>query len=167
MNEENVATRFFDSLAEVEDVESFFFQDLVHLTVIIDDDLVVHLYDVDSFLSVTKTRRSEKPRTYIRFGRGELELNDTNLCLLDPGRSTCRSDRVLMKQYTIHQFSVIDRSSDFLDESDVAKVDVGRLRGNETEDGIDGDGGEDGGILRDDLCEQKFSKTSICVRERL
>jgi len=167
LNEENVATRFFDGLAEVEDVESFFFQDLVHLTVIVDDDLVVHLCVEDTFGSVTITRRFERSRTYIRFGRGQLELNDTDLCLLDPGRSTCRSDRVLMKQYTIHQFSVINCSTDFLDEADVTKVYVGRLRGNETEDGIDGDGGEDGGILRDDLCEQKFSKTSICVRERL
>lgn len=94
-----------------------------------------------------------------------MELNDTNLCLLDPGRSTCRSDGVLMKQYTIHQFRIVDRSTYFLDESDVAEIDVVRLGSDETENRIDGDGGEDGRVLRDDLCARASRDVSLSSTE--
>lgn len=43
LEEEDVAARLFDFLAEVEEVCSAFLDDLVHLAVVVDDDRVVHL----------------------------------------------------------------------------------------------------------------------------
>lgn len=60
-------------------------------------------------------------------------------------------DNVLVEKDAVHELSVVDRSSDLLDKANVAEVNVGRGRGNEAEDRVDGDGGEDGGVLGDDL----------------
>lgn len=43
LDEEDVAARLLDRLAEVEDVEALLLEDLVHLAVVGHDDLVVHL----------------------------------------------------------------------------------------------------------------------------
>jgi hypothetical protein len=43
LDQENIASGFLDLLAERKQVLTFFFQDFVHLSVIIDDNLVVHL----------------------------------------------------------------------------------------------------------------------------
>jgi hypothetical protein len=43
LNEEDIAASFFDLFADVQEVLSLFFEDLVHLAVIRDDDGVVHL----------------------------------------------------------------------------------------------------------------------------
>lgn len=56
-----------------------------------------------------------------------------------------------MKKNTIHQLGVVDSSSDFLDESDISEIDVGRLRSYETENRVDSDRRKDGRILRNDL----------------
>lgn len=56
-----------------------------------------------------------------------------------------------MQQDTVDELSVIDRSSDLLDQANVAKINVSGGGGNESENGVDGDGGEDAGVLRDDL----------------
>lgn len=89
--------------------------------------------------------------THIRFRRAQLELDDSNLGLLNPRGSASRSDDVLVQKDTVHEFGVVDGTADLLDEADVAKVDVGGGRGNEAENRVDGDGGEDGGVLGDNL----------------
>lgn len=92
------------------------------------------------------------PRTHIRLGRAELELDDADLGLFDPGRTAGRSDGVLVEQDAVHELGVVDRATDFFHEADVAQVDVLGRRGDEAEDGVDGDRGQDGRVLRDDLC---------------
>ncbi len=44
LNEEHIAARLFNLFAEVEKVLTLFFENLVHLAVVIDNDLVVHLF---------------------------------------------------------------------------------------------------------------------------
>jgi len=56
-----------------------------------------------------------------------------------------------VKQNTVHQFGIVDRSTDFLDETDVSKVNVSRLGSDEAENRVDSDRGENGRILRNDL----------------
>ena len=40
---ENIAFGFFDFLDHVQEISSFFLENLVHLAVVVDDDLVFHL----------------------------------------------------------------------------------------------------------------------------
>ena len=54
LDQEDVTFCFFDFLDEVEEVGPFFFEDLVHLSVVVYDDLVLH----------------------VGLGRGELELDE-------------------------------------------------------------------------------------------
>lgn len=43
LDKEDVAARFFDAFAKVEEVLTFFLQNFVHLAVVVDDDGVIHL----------------------------------------------------------------------------------------------------------------------------
>lgn len=81
-------------------------------------------------------------------------MDDANLGLLDARRSSSRGDDVLVQQDTIHELGIIDGAADLLDEANVAEVDVGGGRSDEAEDRVDGDRGEDGRVLRDNLCRR-------------
>jgi NTP pyrophosphatase (non-canonical NTP hydrolase) len=43
LDKENIASALLDLLAYVQEVLAFFLEDLVHLAVVVDDNLVVHL----------------------------------------------------------------------------------------------------------------------------
>lgn len=97
------------------------------------------------------------PAAHVRLGRRELELDDPDLGLFDASRAAGRGDDILVQEHAVHQLGVVNGATDLLDEADVAQVDVVGFGGDEAEDRVDGDGSEDGGVLRDDLLEQSVS----------
>ena len=78
-------------------------------------------------------------------------MNDGDLGLFDSCRSTRLGNDVLVEEDTVDELGVVDSSSDLFDESNIAQVDVGGGVGDESENRVDGDGRDDGGVLRDDL----------------
>jgi hypothetical protein len=57
----------------------------------------------------------------------------------------------LVQNYAFYEFSVLNRSSDFLDDTNIPQIDVCRGRGDEAGNSGDGDWSKDGRILRYDL----------------
>lgn len=158
LDKEDVAAGLLDSLAQVEEVLSLLFEDLVHLSVIVHDDLVVHLAKV----SAHGTRHRHTPGreagrkhlnrpTHVGLGRAQLELDQSDLGLLHPRRSARTGDDTLVECQTLDELGVVDGASDLLHDPDVSQVDVGRGGCDETGDRGDGNGGEGGGVLRNDL----------------
>ena len=101
-------------------------------------------------------------RTNVGFRRRKLELNDGNLGFFDSGGSASLSDDVLVQEDTIDELGIVDSSTNFFDESDISQVDVGRSVGDESENRVDCDGGDDGSVLRDDLA----SKAGLSIAMR-
>lgn len=66
LDEEDVATGFLDRFAEIEDVDSLFFENFVHLSVVRNDDLVVHLSSYH--LSVREEKGGEGTERTSGFG---------------------------------------------------------------------------------------------------
>jgi len=60
-----------------------------------------------------------------------------------------------VQEDAVHELGVVDRAADLLDEADVAQVDVVALVVDEAQDRVDGDRGEDGRVLRDDLGRER------------
>lgn len=75
--------------------------------------------------TLSSARHCMESRTHIRFRRAQLELDQPNLSLLHPRRSSSSSRHTLVQRKPIDKLGVVDGSSDFLDESDVPEVDVG------------------------------------------
>lgn len=67
----------------------------------------------------------EQRVTHVWFRGRELELNQTNLGLFHPRRSTSIVHDRLVQCQSLNQLGVINRSSDLLYQSDVSQVDVG------------------------------------------
>lgn len=101
LNQEHVASRLLDLLAHVEQVLALLLENLVHLAVVVDHDLVVH----------------------VGLGAAELELADGNLGLLHARRPTAAGDHVLLEHETLDKLSVIDGTTDLLDDANVAEID--------------------------------------------
>ena len=120
LDEEDVAPGGFDLLAQVEEVLTLFFEDFVHLAVVIYYDGVIHLRGNVN----VNYKGSRKRFTYIRFGGAELELNETDLRLFDSCRTPTRDDDVLVQDDAIDEFSVFNCSANFLHYADVAQIDV-------------------------------------------
>lgn len=85
-------------------------------------------------------------------------MNDGNLGLLDSCRSTRLRDDVLVEEDSVDELGVVDGSTDLFDESNISQVDVGGGVGDESEDRVDGDGRDDGGVLRDNLSRRGNSR---------
>ena len=98
--------------------------------------------------------------THVRLGRTQLELNQTNLRLLDSVRSARTANDSLVQSQSIDQLGVINRSSDLLDDSDVSKIHVRSFRRHQCRDGLYGDGSEHRRVLRDDLRVQTGAGSS-------
>jgi len=81
LDEEDVAFCLFDLLDHVEEVCSLFFENFVHLAVVVYYDGVFHLRKLASCWKIGE-------KAYIWLGRAELELNESYPCLLHSDRST-------------------------------------------------------------------------------
>lgn len=132
LDQHDICAAFLDLLALTQNVLALVAKDAVHGGVVGNDDVVVH----------------------VGLGGREAELNQGNLGLGDLGGSPGALGAALGKDQTVDQFGIVDGSAHLLDHANVAQVDVGGRRGivaEEAEDGIDGDGGEEVGVLRHDL----------------
>ena len=69
-----------------------------------------------------------KQGTNIGFRCAQLELNETNLGLLYPSGTTNGSNNILVKDYAFNEFSVLNCSANFLDDTNIAEIHVGRCR---------------------------------------
>lgn len=61
---------------------------------------------------------------YVRLGCTQLELDETNLGLLDSGWATSGCNHGLIENDTIDEFSILDGTAHFLHNSDISEVDV-------------------------------------------
>lgn len=129
LDEEHVALCLLNLLDHVEQVCSLLFQDLVHLSVVVDNNLVLH----------------------VGFRRAELELDEGDSSLLNSGRTTTALYNLLVQDQTINHLTVIDDTTGLLEDTNVLQVDVvGSLGVDDSEDRVDGHGGELG-FLCDNL----------------
>lgn len=62
--------------------------------------------------------------TYVGFGCTQLELDETDLGLLNSRWATRRRNDGLVENDTIDEFSILDGTAHFLHNSDISKVDV-------------------------------------------
>ena len=83
-----------------------------------------------------------KFEAYIWFRWAKLELNNTDLRLLDSRRPASRYDDILVEYYAFNKLGILDRSTNFLDDTNIAQVDVRRSRGRDASDGRNSDGGQ-------------------------
>lgn len=104
-------------------------------------------------------------RTYIGLGGRELELDQTNLGLLDSGGATSRLDDVLGEDKTVDQLGIIDGASDLLHNADILQINVDSSSGlNNSQDSIDGNRSEQSRVLRNNLGVERSAGT---LKERL
>jgi hypothetical protein len=113
-------------------------------------------------------------QTYVGLGSRELELNETDLGVLHPGRATGSVHGLLGEYEAFHKLRIIDGAAQLLHDLrshssyplstltashlgrhrylDVIEVDVGGgLRVDDLEDSVHGDGRQQVGVLRHDL----------------
>lgn len=77
--------------------------------------------------------------TYVWLRGTELELDETYPSFLNSRRTTSTLDNRLVQHQPIYHFAVFDSASDFLDDADVAQIDiVGGFRINDFQDRVDG-----------------------------
>lgn len=91
-------------------------------------------------------------QTYIRLGGTELELDETDTSLLHSEGTASVLQDWLCKDQTIHQLTVLNRSSYSSDNTNVVKVYIlGSLDIDRLSNGVDSHGAEEVRILRNDL----------------
>lgn len=131
LEEEDVGASGEDLLDELKDVFTLFLKESIHGSVIVDNDVGFE----------------------VRLGGGERELDESDLGLLDSGGATSEVRHLLVdKDESIDELGVINGATEFLLDIDVSEVDVvGGLFVDDLEDGIDGHGGEQVGVMRHDL----------------
>lgn len=90
--------------------------------------------------------------TYVWLWRAELELDEAYPSFFSSGRATSALDNRLVQHQTIYHFAVFDGASDFLDDADVAEINiVGRFRVNDFQDRVNGHRPQETGVLGDNL----------------
>lgn len=103
MDEEDISTALFDLLDETSDILSLFLQDSVHSRVVLDNDTV---FDIS-------------------LGSRQVELDQSDLGVLDLSGATSRvGSLVVGENETINDFSVIDSTTELLDDLDISQIDV-------------------------------------------
>ena len=102
LDEEDVAFGFFDLFDHVQEICSFFFEDFVHLPVVVDHYLILHVW-----LRWTK-----------------LELYEAYSGFLHSGWTTSAFYDWLIQDKSINHFAVFYRSPYFFDYSDVLQIDI-------------------------------------------
>ncbi len=100
LDEEDVALGFLDLLDHVQQICSLFLEDLVHLPVVVDNNLVLH----------------------VRFRRAQLELNKTYPCLLLQCGATGALDHRLIEDQSVDHLAVFDSTTRLLDHPNVLQV---------------------------------------------
>lgn len=118
LDQKDIAARLLDLLAHVDQICSLFFKDFIHLTIVVHHNLVVHLKGGHS--SSRGIVISDKKSAYVRFRRAELELNQADLGLLHSCRTAGARNHVLVEQDTFYKLSILNRSSNLLDDPHVA-----------------------------------------------
>lgn len=85
-----------------------------------------------------------------------MELDKSYPRLFNPRRPTCALDNRLVEDQPINHLAVLDGTPNFLNDSDVPKIDVlGGLGVNDLENGVDSHRSEEIRVLRDDLGRQR------------
>ena len=97
MDEQDITFCFFDFFHHVEEVGAFFFENFVHLPVVVHDDLVLH----------------------VRFWRAELKLDEAYSGFFHSRWSASAFDDGLVEDQAVDHFTVLYRAANFLDYSDV------------------------------------------------
>jgi hypothetical protein len=100
LNEEDVALGFLNLLNHVEQICSLLLEDLVHLPVVVDDNLVLHVW----------------------FRWAQLELNETYPCLLLQCGATSALDYWLVENQSVDHLAVFNGTTRLLDHPDVLQV---------------------------------------------
>lgn len=80
--------------------------------------------------------------TYVGLRATKLELNQTNLSLFHPCRSSRIGHRDLVKRQTFNKLSVFNRPANLLHYSDISQVDIGRGGGDKSGDSGNRNGGK-------------------------
>ena len=121
LDKEHIALGFLDLLDHVEQICPLLLEDLVHLPVVVDNNLVLHVW----------------------LGRAKLELYQTDPCLLFYCWASGALDYRLVQDQTVRHFTVFDSAAWFLDYPDVLQVYVvGSLGVDDLEHRVDGHGGQ-------------------------
>lgn len=119
MDEKNITTSLFDPFTQVQKVLPFLFENSVHLSIIVNDNLIVHVW----------------------FRRAELELNKSDSGFIYSRRSTCGRNDYLVQGDSFDKLGIFDCTAYFFDDSDISEVDIRGCGGKETSDGCHSDRG--------------------------
>ena len=85
--------------------------------------------------------------TNVWFWCTELELDQSNLGLFYPRRPANGCNDILVQDHTLNQLGVFDGSANFLDNTDIAKVNIRGCGGDKTSHCRYSDGGKGRGVL--------------------
>mmetsp|Transcript_10330 Transcript_10330/g.25325 ORF Transcript_10330/g.25325 Transcript_10330/m.25325 type:complete len:346 (-) Transcript_10330:113-1150(-) len=133
LDEQHVAAARLDFLDEADDVVALLLEDAIHLLVVADDDVVLH----------------------VGLGRADAELNERDLGVRHLGGPPRRLAAAAVQHDPLDHLRVVDRAAALLHDFDIFEIHhVGSLRVHDLEDAVDGDGREDVGVLRDDFRAQ-------------
>lgn len=125
--EKDVAFGLFDLLRHIQQICPLLFEDLVHLAVVVDDNLVLH----------------------IGFGRAKLKLDEANLGLFYSRGPVGTLDNRLVEDESVNHLAVLDRAADLFDYSDISQIYIFcALLINRLEHGVHSNGSEKIGMLR-------------------
>mmetsp|Transcript_30051 Transcript_30051/g.103833 ORF Transcript_30051/g.103833 Transcript_30051/m.103833 type:complete len:565 (-) Transcript_30051:9-1703(-) len=136
LDEQNVAPRLFDLLAEAEDVLALLAQEAVHGRVIRNDNIVLH----------------------VCLRCAQAELDQANLRLFHARRPARGLAHALREDDAVDELRVVDGAAELLHNLDVRQVHRRdtrvRRRAHHGQDGVDGDGRQRVRVLRHDLRRQ-------------
>ena len=131
LEQQNICARFLNLLAQVDNVFLLFFEETVHGSVIMNNNIALE----------------------VGLGSGERELNESNLGISNSGWATGVVRGLLVDEAeTINELRVVNSTAKFGGDVNVVQVSVvcGLLINN-LQDGIDSDGGEQVRMVRHDL----------------
>jgi hypothetical protein len=83
-------------------------------------------------------RSKQLQSAYVRLGRRELELDQTDLGLLHAGGSTSTFNDILSEDETIDELSVVDGTANLLDNTNILQINIVSSSGiNDLKYGVD------------------------------
>lgn len=141
LDHNNVSSALNDLLDESNDVFPLLLQNLIDLAVVSNNDIAVQ----------------------IGFWAAEAELKKGDFWVLNSAWSSISmADLVVGEDNSVAEFDIVDGSSQFLDDSDVAEVDIGvGFWVADLHDGVDGNWSQVFGVLGNDLgCQRSFNTLS-------
>lgn len=103
LDQKNIATGGSEFLNQIKDVFSFFFQNSIHGSIIMNNDIIFQ----------------------IGLRSRQLELDETNLCVLNSRGTTCEvRDLLVNEDKTVNQFTFINSFSELFRDTNVSQVNI-------------------------------------------